>query len=105
MSSYKIVGGKPLKGTVQPIPNKNSILKLIPAALLTDEIVTIHNVPNSTDVRLMLNLVKQLGGKVTYKDQGKTVVICGKDVNTYEMDPILSQKAKSSVMFMAPLEI
>lgn len=103
MSSYKIVGGKPLKGTVTPIPNKNSILKLIPAALLTDEPVILHNVPNSTDVRLMLQLVKQLGGKVSYKDQGKTVVITGAGVNTYEMDPVLSQKAKASVMFMAPL--
>jgi UDP-N-acetylglucosamine 1-carboxyvinyltransferase len=103
MSSYKITGGKALKGSVTPIPNKNSILKLIPAALLTDETVTIHNVPNSTDVRLMLKLVKQLGGKVSYKNGGQSVVINGKDLNTYEMDPDLSQKAKSSVMFMAPL--
>jgi len=103
MSSYKIVGGKPLHGSVKPTPNKNSILKLIPAALLTDEPVIIHNVPNSTDVRLMLKLVKQLGGDVTYKDQGGTVVISGKGLNTYEMDPELSQKAKASVMFMAPL--
>ena len=103
MSSYKITGGRPLKGTVTPTPNKNSILKLIPAALLTDEPVIIHNVPNSTDVRLMLQIVKQLGGKISYKDQGKTVVIVGEGLNTYEMDPDLSQKAKASVMFMAPL--
>jgi len=103
MSSYKIIGGKPLKGTVSPIPNKNSILKLIPAALLTDETVTINNVPNSTDVRLMLKLAKQLGAKISYGNQGKTVIITGKDVSTYEMDPELSQKAKASVMFMAPL--
>ena len=77
MSSYKITGGKPLKGTVSPIPNKNSILKLIPAALLTDETVTINNVPNSTDVRVMLKLAKQLGAKITYANQGKTVIING----------------------------
>ena len=103
MSYYKIQGGKPISGTVNPIPNKNSILKLIPAALLTDEPVTIHNVPDSTDVRLMLKLVRQLGGKVTYMNERKSVKITGKGVNTYEMDPDLSQKAKASVMFMAPL--
>lgn len=103
MSYYKIQGGIPLKGEVHPIPNKNSILKLIPAALLTDEPVTIHNVPDSTDVRLMLKIVRQLGGKVTYLNDRKSVKIIGAGVNTYEMDSELSQKAKSSVMFMAPL--
>lgn len=103
MSYYKIKGGIPLNGVVTPIPNKNSILKLIPAALLTDEPVTIHNVPNSTDVRLMLKLVRQLGGKVTFMNDGKSIKIVASGVNTFEMDPELSQKAKASVMFMAPL--
>lgn len=103
MSYYKITGGVPLRGEVIPIPNKNSILKLIPAALLTDEPVTIHNVPNSTDVRLMLKLVRQLGGKVTYLNDHDSIRIVAQGVNTFEMDPELSQKAKASVMFMAPL--
>jgi UDP-N-acetylglucosamine 1-carboxyvinyltransferase len=50
MSKLIITGGKPLCGTVTPVPNKNSIIKLIPAALLTDELVTIHNVPKTSDV-------------------------------------------------------
>src|SRR3972149_10588730 len=100
MSYYRIIGGKPLKGSISPIPNKNSILKLIPAALLTEEIVTIHNVPKSTDVRLMLNIVKQLGGKVSYANGGSTIKIIAKDLQTFEIDPELSQKAKASVMFM-----
>lgn len=103
MSYYKIQGGIPLKGEVYPIPNKNSILKLIPAALLTDEPVTIHNVPDSTDVRQMLKIIRQLGGKVTYLNNKESVRIVGSSVSTYEMDAELSQKVKSSVMFMAPL--
>ncbi len=103
MSYYRIQGGVPLKGEVEPIPNKNSILKLIPAALLTDEPVVIHNVPDSTDVRLMLKIVRQLGGKVTYLNERKSVRIISSGINTFEMDSELSQKAKASVMFMAPL--
>jgi len=105
MATYKIVGGKPLKGEIIPVPNKNSILKLIPAALLTKEPVILRNVPLSSDVRLMLKIVKQLGGKVTYLDEGNSVKINAKELTTYEIDPELSQKAKASVMFMGPLLI
>jgi len=103
MATYQIKGGKPLSGEITPVPNKNSILKLIPAALLTDEPVIIHNVPMSSDVRLMLKIVKQLGGKVGYLSDGGSIRIDASEVNTYEIDPELSQKAKASVMFMGPL--
>jgi UDP-N-acetylglucosamine 1-carboxyvinyltransferase len=103
MATYKIEGGKPLNGVIIPVPNKNSILKLIPAALLTDDPVIIHNVPKSSDVRLMLKIVKQLGGKVSYLGDGSSVRIQANDLTTFEIDYDLSQKAKSSVMFMAPL--
>ncbi len=105
MATYKIVGGKPLNGEIFPVPNKNSILKLIPAALLTKEPVILRNVPLSSDVRLMLKIVKQLGGKVTYLDEGNSVKINAKELTTFEIDPELSQKAKASVMFMGPLLI
>lgn len=105
MATYKIVGGKPLNGEIIPVPNKNSILKLIPAALLTKEPVILRNVPLSSDVRLMLKIVKQLGGKVTYLDEGNSVKINAKELTTFEIDPELSQKAKASVMFMGPLLI
>jgi len=78
---------------------------LIPAALLTKEPVILRNVPLSSDVRLMLKIVKQLGGKVTYLDEGNSVKINAKELTTYEIDPELSQKAKASVMFMGPLLI
>lgn len=103
MSSYKIIGGKPLQGEVTPVPNKNSILKLIPAALLTDEPVVLHNIPPTTDVRVLLRIVKQLGGKIKYLNQGNSVEITAAGLNTYEIDPELSQKVKASVMFMGPL--
>lgn len=105
MATYKIHGGIPLKGEITPVSNKNSILKLIPAALLTDETVTIHNVPKSSDVRGLLKIVKQLGGKVSYFNEGNSIRINAKDLNTYEIDPELSQKYRASVMFMGPLLI
>lgn len=104
MSVYKIQGGIPLKGNVKPIPNKNSIIKLIPAALLTDEPVTLHNVPKTSDVRAMLKMVKALGGTVTYlNDEESSVRIEAKDLTSEELDPDLSSKIKAGAMFMGPL--
>lgn len=61
MSTLIVKGGKALQGKVQPVANKNAIIKMIPAALLTDEPVTLHNVPDTSDVRYMLEIVEKLG--------------------------------------------
>lgn len=103
MAVYKIQGGKPLNGEVTPVPNKNAILPEIVAALLTDELVTLHNVPKSSDVRGMLRIIKELGGKVSYANKGDTVKINSSTINTAEIDSELSKKIKAGVMFMAPL--
>ncbi len=55
-----IHGGKPLRGTVSPVPNKNSIIKLIPACLLTDDDLIIHHVPKTSDVGYMLEILQLL---------------------------------------------
>jgi UDP-N-acetylglucosamine 1-carboxyvinyltransferase len=68
-------GGRPLMGHVTPVANKNSILKLIPAALLTDEDVIIHNVPSSSDVLIMLEILGKLGGRYTRSDDKTSLTI------------------------------
>lgn len=60
MSKLIVHGGKKLHGTVTPVANKNSIIKLIPAVLLTAEPVTLHNVPKTSDVINMLEMVTLL---------------------------------------------
>jgi UDP-N-acetylglucosamine 1-carboxyvinyltransferase len=102
MSSIRIQGGIPLKGTVTPMPNKNSILKLIPACILTNETVTIHNVPKSTSVRIMLQVFRQLGGKVTYLPDD-TIKLNATGVNTTAIDEELAQKERATFLFLGPL--
>lgn len=102
MSSIKIEGGYPLKGKVTALPNKNSILKLIPAAVLIDEPVIFHNVPKSTSVRILLQIFKQLGGKVAYlKDN--SVRLDGRPIKTSAIDENLAMKERASFMFLGPL--
>ncbi|MFW5720052.1 MAG: UDP-N-acetylglucosamine 1-carboxyvinyltransferase [Candidatus Dojkabacteria bacterium] len=103
MSKIIINGGKPLQGTVRPVANKNSIVAMLPATMLTDEDVIIHNVPMSTDVRSMCALIKKLGAEVEFLNEGETLRINCKNVNSWELDPELSQGIKASVMFMGPL--
>lgn len=102
MSNIKIKGGKPLKGTVYPMPNKNSVLKIIAACILAEEPVTIHNVPKSTSVRYLLAIFKDLGGKVAYlKDN--SIRLDGTTIKSSAIDEELAGKERSSFVFLGPL--
>lgn len=102
MSTIKIQGGYPISGKVYPMPNKNSILKLIPAAVLVDGPVTLKNVPKSTSVRILLQIFKQLGGKVAYLADN-TIRLDGTTIDTSAIDETLAMKERSSFVFLGPL--
>ena len=61
MEKFVIEGGVPLSGTVVPAGNKNAALPLLACALLTDEDVTLHNVPHIRDTEALLELLEDLG--------------------------------------------
>jgi UDP-N-acetylglucosamine 1-carboxyvinyltransferase len=102
MSSIKIQGGVPLKGTIESEPNKNSVLKIIPACLLAREPVTLHNVPKSSSVRVMLRIFRSLGGKVKYL-KGNSIILNPTKVKKYTIDDDVAIKEKASLMFISPL--
>jgi UDP-N-acetylglucosamine 1-carboxyvinyltransferase len=103
MSSKIIInGGKPLRGTVTPVANKNSILKLIPACVLAEEPVTLRNVPMSSAVKLFLQVFRQLGGKVVTHRDG-SITLDSSTVNTYKIDEVLAEKERATFVFLGPL--
>ena len=65
MASFKIEGGHLLSGEIRPQGAKNEALQVICATLLTSEPVTIHNIPNIRDVNNLIQLLKDIGVKVT----------------------------------------
>lgn len=103
MLSYRIKGGTPLTGEIAPITNKNSILKLIPASLLTAEPVTIHNVPKTSDVRILLQIIRAIGGTVHYFNEGTSIKITNKNIQTPMIPSELSQRIRASLLFLGPL--
>ena len=64
MSSLIVRGGRPLKGRIIPSANKNAVLPILCATLLTDEAVTLRGVPDITDVNQILGLFRAMGSEV-----------------------------------------
>ena len=64
MERFIVEGGRPLHGEVMPAGNKNSALPMLAACLLTDEPVTLHNLPAIGDVRILLKMLAAMGVEV-----------------------------------------
>ena len=63
MPAFEVIGGKKLKGEIEPQGAKNEALQIISAVLLTAELVTIKNIPDITDVNLLIELLSLLNVK------------------------------------------
>ena len=102
MSKYIITGQQKIGGEIKVAGAKNNALKLLPAALLTNEECLIHNVPDIEDIHILVDIIRELG--VTVKDLGKgSFSIKADSINTTDLDPELSKKLRSSIMLIAPL--
>jgi UDP-N-acetylglucosamine 1-carboxyvinyltransferase len=101
MTTFVIEGGYPLHGTVQPIGNKNAALPLLAACLLTDEALTLHNVPEIGDVDTMLAILGQLG--VEIDRHGPTITLCARHVNRSDPNAQLFAQIRGSLTLMGPL--
>ncbi len=101
MSKFIVHGGKPLHGEVAASGNKNAILPMIAAALLTDEVVLLQNVPDIRDVASMLEILEYLGADVT-RSEGE-VSICAKNLCESEIPYELCERTRTSILMVAPL--
>src|SRR3989344_4246938 len=102
MSKFIIKGGVELDGEVKIAGNKNSALKLIPAALLGDSVSILTNVPTIRDVDVLLEIIEKLGAKVEGRGTN-TISIDPSGLKSYEPDSELSVKIRASVVLAAPL--
>ena len=100
---YYIKGGTPLKGEVKIGGAKNSVLKLMAAALLAKGETKIYNVPDLTDVEIMLNVIAQLGAKTHYDKQEKSVTIDATDLTSVTAKYELVSKMRASFIVLGAL--
>src|SRR3989442_303174 len=102
MARFIIEGGTPLHGEITPAGNKNEALPLIAASLLTDEPMTLHNVPRIRDVRGMLEIASGLGATVEELDP-HTVRIVAAGVRTTDVPTSLAKEIRTSLLFAGSL--
>lgn len=101
MSRFIIQGGHPLSGTIRPVGNKNAVLPMLAASLLTDEPVTLLHVPQIEDVQSMLVLLEHLG--VAIEQRGRTLTLCAATVRQGRLDASVCRKVRSSILLAGPL--
>ena len=106
MASFEVIGGKKLKGEIIPQGAKNEALQILCAVLLTDQKVTIHNIPNIRDINRLIELLAALGTKINKLSDSSVEF----DASTVDITAIETQeyneKASSirgSVMVLGPL--
>lgn len=103
MQQFVIEGGNPINGTIVPSGNKNAALPLIAAALLTEQTVTLHNIPRIRDVGTMLKLVSDVGAEVTEHDGGHTIRIRAANLRKAELNADLCRDIRASILLAGPM--
>jgi len=100
MDKLVVKGGARLKGRVDISGSKNSALPILAATLLTPEKCVIHNVPDLSDIRFMLEILRQLGATVTFENG--TVTTRAETVIT-EVPYELVRKMRASICVLGPM--
>ena len=102
MERFIIEGGAPLHGTVTPSGNKNAALPILAASLLTDEPLTVRNVPRIRDVEDMLALLEGLGVEISELSR-HDLVLRARDVRTTELSRDICAQIRASILLAGPM--
>lgn len=102
MSNLIVHGGRPLRGRITPSANKNAVLPILCATLLTDEPVILRNVPDITDVQQILGCFEALGSGVAW-DKAAQVLRLDHSTARRLTGASLPEGMRSSIMLIPPL--
>jgi UDP-N-acetylglucosamine 1-carboxyvinyltransferase len=102
LEKFVIEGGIQLRGTVVPSGNKNAAVPMLAACLLTDEPVTLHNVPRIRDVEDMLALLASLGVDIR-EPSPHDLILHARDVKTTALDREICSRIRASILFAGPM--
>ena len=102
MAKYEIHGGNPLNGTVTISGAKNAVVAILPATLLVRGKCRIENVPNISDVRILMSILDRMGAKIVSPERNVVEIDCS-DVQCTEPDATLVKKMRASYYLMGAL--
>ena len=102
MEQYVMKGGAPLNGEVTISGAKNAALGILAASIMTDETVTLENLPNVRDIRVLLQAIQEIGARVEYVDTN-TVKINGSNISSISIDYEFIRKIRASYYLLGAL--
>lgn len=102
MAIYEICGGHPLNGTVNISGAKNAAVAILPAALLVSGICRIENVPDISDVRILLDILEEMGARIRIPERHVVEIDCT-EVQCTQPDGSLVRKMRASYYLMGAL--
>ena len=103
MDSIVVKGGTPLNGQIQIAGAKNTSLKLITAAILTDEPVTLTNAPKLADIRAISDVMTSLGVEIAQLEGGRVMVLSAANLTSHKAEYDLVRKLRASFQVLGPL--
>lgn len=98
MTKYVIHGGKPLYGDIEISGAKNAAVAIIPAALLVDGVCRIENIPQISDVTLILKILQELGADVRTVDRTTVDIDCTR-VRNARVPDVMARKIQGFLLF------
>ncbi|MBQ2677194.1 MAG: UDP-N-acetylglucosamine 1-carboxyvinyltransferase [Clostridia bacterium] len=102
MEKFVIEGGYPLKGEVTISGAKNAAVAIIPAAVLSDGVCRIENLPNISDVATMIKILYELGANVKYINKTTVEIDC-KGIKTHVVPYSMTKSTRASSYFMGAM--
>ncbi len=102
MAKYEIIGGTPLNGEVTISGAKNAAVAILPAAILVSGKCRVENVPDISDVRILLSILEDMGAKVEREAAGTVILDCT-PINSTHPNPELVRKMRASYYLMGAL--
>ena len=102
MAKYEIIGGTPLQGTVTVSGAKNAAVAILPAALLVCGKCRVENVPDISDVRILLSILEDMGAVVSRDESGMVELDCT-NIHKTKPNPELVRKMRASYYLMGAL--
>jgi UDP-N-acetylglucosamine 1-carboxyvinyltransferase len=99
---FIVQGGRPLSGRIRPSGNKNAALPIVAATLLTDQPVSLTNVPRIRDVEALVELLRSVGADARWVGRN-ALDVHAKSVEATKLDPALCARIRASILLAAPL--
>jgi len=99
---YIVEGGHKLRGAIEPSGNKNAALPIIAAALLTDQPVTLENVPRIRDTETLVELIRSVGASAEWRGRNR-LTVHAKHIRAADLDPDLCARIRASILLAGPL--